>query len=52
MSLYLFHVVQCVEECGIDDVKRKMAAPEEDHASNIYVTNKEPSACDALVQLT
>ena len=48
-TLYLFHVVPCVAEDGVDDVMKKMAAPEEDNQRNEDITNNEPSACDSFV---
>ncbi len=45
----LFRVVPFVSEDGIDDVKKKMTAPQEDNQINEEITNNEPSACDALV---
>ena len=47
--MYLFRVVQCAEEDGIDDVKRKMIAPEGDNTRHGDVSNYDHRACDGLV---
>ena len=47
--MYLFRVVQCAEEDGNGDVKRKMIAPEEDNTRQEDVSNYDHCASDGLV---
>ena len=44
-----FHIAQCLEEDGIDDVKMKMIAQEEGNTRNEDVSNNDHCATDGLV---